>query len=422
MKEKTILEELQFRSDWKVQTFRWIIENRKVNTSENLPLLGANVHLGVTERFEGDGRAPASEDLSKYKKVEAGDIIMNPLGKPHGSIGRSSSSGITSPAYWVLRLNETENDSRFFHYLLRSEFMIKEFVRRSKNLPPNQFDLPWEYFREISIPIPPVQEQRKISDFLDRQIATVDALISLKLETQTLLVNASQAEFTKIFGHPFFASENNKASRRLGPCLLANDGGVWGDEPIGSGDSLVLRSTEISKRGYWRDLDAAAYRKLAEKEARNSRLMANDIVVTKASGSPDHIGKAALVTEEIEDLDASFGNFMQRIRVNPSIYLPEFLHYFLKSYNARSQFNFLGTTSTGLMNVSAEVLNNLRVPLIPVNEQRDTIYFLNEIEKDFASRLDLVEQSISTFVEFKNALIAAAVTGNFELNNGRNVA
>jgi type I restriction enzyme S subunit len=169
-------------------------------------------------------------------------------------------------------------------------------------------------------------------------------------------------------------------------------------------------------------LESAAYRKLAEKEARNSRLRVDDIVVTKASGSPDHIGKAAIATKEIEELKASFGNFMQRIRVNPAIYLPEYLHYFLKSYNARCQFNFLGTTSTGLMNISAEVLKNLRVPIVSLNDQQNTIHYLKEIEKDFDARLDLVDQSISTLHEFKTTLIAEAVTGNFDVNTGRNIA
>ena len=242
------------------------------------------------------------------------------------------------------------------------------------------------------------------------------------MKIQQLLIEASQAEFTRIFGHPYFSSECNSESRRLGPCLLANDGGVWGDEPIGSGDAIVLRSTEISQRGYWRDLDSAAYRKLDAKEAKNSRLKLNDIVVTKASGSADHIGKAAITTEEIEKMNASFGNFMQRIRVDPTIYLPTYLHYFLKSFNARSQFNFLGTTSTGLLNISAELLNNLRMPIVSISEQEQIISNLREIEKDFDTKLDLVDQSISSLAEYKSSLITAAVTGTFDVVSGRSIA
>ena len=166
----------KFPKHWKMSEFRWILPEVNETTEVALPLLGANIHLGVTERFEGDGRPSASEDLSKYKLVREGDIIMNPLGKPHGSIGRSHKNGITSPAYWILRVNESENSSRYFHYLLRSSMMISEYVRRSKNLPPNQFDLPWEQFRKIELPIPPLSEQLLIADYLDRNISIFNKL------------------------------------------------------------------------------------------------------------------------------------------------------------------------------------------------------------------------------------------------------
>ena len=171
-----VFESHNFPSHWKVSEFRWILPEVEETTEIELPLLGANIHLGVTERFDGDGRPSASEDLSKYKLVRSGDIIMNPLGKPHGSIGRSTKDGITSPAYWILRVNERENSSRYFHYLLRSSMMISEYVRRSKNLPPNQFDLPWDQFRKISLPIPPLDEQLLIADYLDRNIAIFNKL------------------------------------------------------------------------------------------------------------------------------------------------------------------------------------------------------------------------------------------------------
>lgn len=178
--EVSVFDFYDFPTDWKKATFRWIFENRRELTSEPLPLLGANLLLGVTERYEGDGRPAASEDLSKYKLVEPGDIIMNPLGKPHGSIGRSGIRGITSPAYWVLRLNDENHNSNFMHYLLRSEMLINEYKRRSKNLPPNQFDLPWEQFRDFEIPLPPSDDQKIIAEYLDIHISKIDSLISLK--------------------------------------------------------------------------------------------------------------------------------------------------------------------------------------------------------------------------------------------------
>jgi type I restriction enzyme S subunit len=103
---------------------------------------------------------------------------MNPLGKPHGSIGKSPATGITSPAYWVLRCNDSYNP-KYLHYVLRSELMINEFKRKSKNLPPNQFDLPWEQFREIEFNFPSINEQISIVSKLDEKVLAIDKSISM---------------------------------------------------------------------------------------------------------------------------------------------------------------------------------------------------------------------------------------------------
>lgn len=164
-------------STWKRTKMRHIFSFRREVTTEELPLLGVNLSLGVMERYEGDGRPAASDDLSKYKLVEVGDIIMNALGKPHGSIGRSSVRGITSPAYWVLRANEKVAYSRYMHYVLRSSVAISEYQRRGKNLPPNQFDLPWDSFRDIEVPLPSLTQQLEIIKYLDREVDRVEAAL-----------------------------------------------------------------------------------------------------------------------------------------------------------------------------------------------------------------------------------------------------
>ena len=43
--------------------------------------------------------------------------------------------------------------------------------------------------------------------------------------------------------------------------LTANTGGVWGEDPDGQGDTVVLRSTEQTVDGNWR-IDAPASRRL----------------------------------------------------------------------------------------------------------------------------------------------------------------
>src|SRR5690554_5430847 len=86
-----------------------------------------------------------------------------------------------------------------------------------------------------------------------------------------------------------------------------NDGGVWGDDPTGEGDTLVLRSTDQTVDGHWKIIDPAP-RKLNSKEKASALLIEGDLVVTKSSGSSFHIGKTTLVTADISKQGCCYGN------------------------------------------------------------------------------------------------------------------
>src|SRR5437868_7086217 len=97
-------------------------------------------------------------------------------------------------------------------------------------------------------------------------------------------------------------------TRPLKHFLMCNDSGAWGDDPVGEKGTLVLRSTDQTIDGRWRISDPAI-RLLSDAERSATHLELGDLVVTKSSGSPRHIGKTTLVDEAVAALDASFGNF-----------------------------------------------------------------------------------------------------------------
>src|SRR5688572_26280636 len=101
--------------------------------------------------------------------------------------------------------------------------------------------------------------------------------------------------------------------RPLKYLLSRNDSGVWGDDPVDETATPVIRSTEIQLDGSW-NLEEVAVRDLTVRERLSTRLKQNDLVIVKSSGSRHHLGKAALVTEGVEKLGASFANFVQRVR------------------------------------------------------------------------------------------------------------
>ena len=416
----------QLPDNWQIANPKSLFSERNEKSTELDTHLTPSQKLGVLPQAEYMDKTGSSVVLNltgsdNMKHVEKNDYIIH-LRSFQGGIEHSNYSGKVSNAYCVLRPMQ-EFEPRYYKWALKSQGYIQELNATTDQLRDGQ-SIKFHQFASIGLPLPPIEEQIRIANFLDAQISTIDHVINSKIQQKDIINQEVQARLTDIFGHPYFSGLQVNESRRLGPCLLLNEGGYWGEDPIGSNDTLVLRSTEITSRGKWRDLENGAYRNLNLENNKRHLLKFDDILVTKASGSLDHIGKAALVTQEIVDLEASFGNFMQRLRVNRSLYLPSYICHFLRSSNARSQFQYWGTTSTGLFNISAELLNNLQVPVLALGEQERISAIIEDLETDFEAHIASIEKSIALLEELKFSTISEAVVGNLHtqaLNGVSNV-
>ena len=166
---------------------RAIYQRVEERNRADLPLLSVYREFGVVLR-EGrdDNNNVASEDLSSYKVVCPGDLVLNKMKTWQGSLGVSSFQGIVSPAYFVGR-RIADVDDHFMHHLLRSAPMIAEYGSRSKGIRPNQWDLSWDEFAAIKIDLPTRSKQTAIANFLDSELSKIEALISKKQRLHELL-------------------------------------------------------------------------------------------------------------------------------------------------------------------------------------------------------------------------------------------
>ena len=103
-----------------------------------------------------------------------------------GSLGVSDYQGIVSPAYYVFSPN-FEFFSNYLHHLLRSKVYIDLYASVSKGIRPGQWDLSLDEFNKIKILIPPLDEQKKISKFLNLRLDQIDRITRLeKLQVEKL--------------------------------------------------------------------------------------------------------------------------------------------------------------------------------------------------------------------------------------------
>ncbi|MEX0828261.1 MAG: restriction endonuclease subunit S [Haliea sp.] len=187
-----------------------------------------------------------------------------------------------------------------------------------------------------------------------------------------------------------------------------NDGGAWGDDPTGEGDTVVLRSTDQTVDGQWRIVDPAT-RALSAREKLHTSLAEGDLVVTKSSGSALHIGKTTLVTREVASLGCCFGNFMQRLRMRPA-FLPRLAWYLMNSEIARIQLDLLSNSTTGLANINGTLIGEMQVAVPPHVEQPAIVCFLDHETAKIDALIQEQQRLIELLKEKRQAVISHAVT------------
>ena len=153
--------------------------------NDDLPILSVSINTGVSDRElddeEQDRVFVRSDDKSKYKRVQIGDLTYNMMRAWQGAFGAVRVDGMVSPAYVVARPHKQEElDSRYIEYLLRTTAAKEEMRRNSHGIADFRLRLYWAYFKSMKICFPKKQEQEAIADYIDNKSGQIDSIIARK--------------------------------------------------------------------------------------------------------------------------------------------------------------------------------------------------------------------------------------------------
>ena len=200
---------------------------------------------------------------------------------------------------------------------------------------------------------------------------------------------------------------------RLKARLRLNDSGVWGDDFSNDG-TIVLRSTEQTIQGGWRIYSPAKIR-LPVQAVKSALLKTGDLVITKSSGSELHIGKTSLVTAQVQELQACFSNFMQRLRLDGTTE-PALVWRNLNSRVGREQLVYQSTSTTGIGNLNGKVIGNCLFAFPPLAEQSTIADYLDHADSRIQRYISAKERRTALLTEQKQAIINQAVTRGLDPN------
>lgn len=152
--------------------------------------------LKIKDISTNEGQMAAS--YANYQFIYPGEYAMNHMDLLTGYMGLSDVFGVTSPDYRVFALTDTENcDPNYYLYVFQLGYKRKIFYGLGKGAAnKGRWRMPAINFKNYDIPVPPIEEQKKIVDIIreyeekiDFAIQKVNEQIALLQEYRTRLIS-----------------------------------------------------------------------------------------------------------------------------------------------------------------------------------------------------------------------------------------
>lgn len=168
---------------WRVRYPKYLFALRKERARANDVMLTASQHHGMIpqERFmakEAYSPVPVEKGHDILKHVEPGDFVIS-MRSFQGGLEYSQVRGKMSSAYLALYPISDDIDSSYYRWLFKSPRYI-EGLQSTTNLVRDGQALRYANFLQLWLPVPPIDEQQYIADYLDEKCSQIDRAVSAK--------------------------------------------------------------------------------------------------------------------------------------------------------------------------------------------------------------------------------------------------
>ncbi|MBD2247552.1 restriction endonuclease subunit S [Nostoc sp. FACHB-888] len=312
------------------------------------------------------------EKLSDKCKVKTGDILFAKTGAiGHCAICQSNEKIAIAQNVARLVFDESRVIGEFALRYLRTPF-IQDLAKRSAKGNAVQ-DLQLGEIKKFSIPLPPLEEQKRIAEILDR----AEELRSKRREAIAQLDTLTQAIFLEMFGDP---KSNPKGWNLTKVGEIAD---VQGGLQVSSSRKKYPREVPYLRvanvyRGF---LNLSEIKMICATDAEISRtlLEKNDLLIVEGHGNPNEIGRVALWDGSIPN--CIHQNHIIRARFDTNKIVPLYACHYLNSPGGRQHLLKSGKTTSGLNTISVSEVRSSPVSLPPL-----------QLQGEFAQRVEAVEK------------------------------
>lgn len=189
-------------SHWGITKIRFVssLKEQKNDDGISRGMLSVSQYLGIIPKvYEDESLELTSEESSRYWVVDDNDLVVNTMWLQFCGLGVSFGvTGYVSPDYKVYRLDLEQVVPRFIHHLLRSNRYVDLYSRHLRGIRPNSSRVGTHDFQRFCIPLPPVDEQIEISNYIEKKITYSDVLIEKETHRIELLKEYRQSLISSV--------------------------------------------------------------------------------------------------------------------------------------------------------------------------------------------------------------------------------
>jgi len=360
--------------------------------------------------------------------VKENDVIVSTVRtylKAVTMINASTIPLVASTGFIVLRAKQNEILSSFLNYAVLSDAFISMIEARS-------FGISYPAINatsvvDISIPLPQIEEQKSISEFLNTECSRIDSAIE-----QT---RASIEEYKKLKQ----AVITQAVTKGIRPGRQMKDSGIewlgsiafdWKLFKLKAIISLIESGTSVNAAQYPASdgeigvLKTSCVSRLkfipSENKAVNTDeiyrvscpVKANTIIMSRMN-TPDLVGACGFI--EIDYPNLFLPDRLWQVHFEKTVNV-KYLWYYLNSKNIRNYYGSLAVgTSSSMQNISQDQFYLTYIPLPSENEQNEIVSYLDEKVEGIDTLITEKERLLSNLESYKKSLIYEYVTGKKEV-------
>ncbi|EPS9496367.1 restriction endonuclease subunit S [Campylobacter upsaliensis] len=381
---------------WEIRRLKYLFYISKEESRDEFPNVLSLTQNGIIERDITTNKGQLAQNYIGYNIVKRGDIILNPMDLSSGYAAKSTFEGVISQAYIKIRPLKTLNLS-YYESFFQNLYHYKILWHLGKGI---SYDHRWtlgnDVFLNIKIPLPPLQEQKEIAEFLDSKCEKIQNYIDKKQKLITLLQEKKQALINEV------------VTKGLNPNIEFKNSGI---AYLG----LIPHHWEVRRMKFMASIHNGREQTEIADENGIYPIYGSGGILGKSMyfiydkpsvllGRKGTIDKPLFVEEPFWTIDTMFYTSISKI------VLPKYFYYLCLTIDF--QFYISGSAIPSMTQYD---LANISFALPPLQEQKQIANFLDEKCEKINSAIEKTKRQIELIKKYKNTLINEAVCGRINL-------